>query len=96
MRCRLVPEKCVEVGDHVIVVAEVQSCGGYKGGKGMGLVYAERGYRKLEAEIDMVQERITADEQNKGFRRPSLHLSVSKDGSQTTSSDSFRKHVTKY
>ena len=88
MRCRLVPEKCVEVGDHVIVVAGVQACGGYERGKGMGLVYAEGGYWKVEAEVDMVQERVTADDRDKGFRRPSLHLSTTKDGSQTTSSDS--------
>ena len=28
MRCRLLGEKCVEVGDHVVVVAKVLECGG--------------------------------------------------------------------
>ena len=93
MKCRLVPEKCVEVGDHVIVVAKVLGCGGYQGGEGTGLVYAEGGYRKVEAKgIDMKMERemerMAADNQALGFRRPSLHLSDSKDGSQTASSNS--------
>lgn len=53
MRCRVVGDKCVEVGDHVVVVAEVVECGGYEGGEGMGLVYADGGYRKVGAVEDV-------------------------------------------
>ena len=92
MRCRLVSKKCVEVGDHVIVVGEVLSCGGYSGGEGIGLVFAEGGYREVRADIDLEKERIAAYEREKGFRRPPLHLSGSKDRSQTASSDSCGEH----
>ena len=53
MRCRLLGEKCVEVGDHMIVVAKVLECGGYEGGEGVGLVYAEGGYRKVGQVADV-------------------------------------------
>ena len=53
MRCRLSAEKCVEVGDHMIVVAKVLECGGYEGGEGVGLVYAEGGYRKVGQAVDV-------------------------------------------
>ena len=53
MRCRLLREKCVEVGDHMIVVAKVLECGGYEGGEGIGLVYAEGGYRKVGQVADV-------------------------------------------
>ena len=53
MRCRLQGDKCVEVGDHMIVVAEVLECGGYEDGEGMGLVYAEGGYRKVGEVVDL-------------------------------------------
>ena len=81
MHCRLVQEKCVEVGDHVIVVGEVLACGGYLGGEGTGLVYAEGGYRKVEAAV------IDMEETKQGFRRLSSYLSDSEDKSQTASSD---------
>ena len=47
MRCRLSGGKCVEVGDHMVVVGKVLECGGYEGGEGTGLVYAEGEYRKV-------------------------------------------------
>ena len=53
MRCRLLKEKCVEVGDHMIVVAKVLECGGYEGGEGIGLVYAEGGYRTVGEVADV-------------------------------------------
>ena len=83
MHCRLVQEKCVEVGDHVIVVGEVLACGGYWRGEGTGLVYAEGAYRKVEPAVDGMEQHI-----KQGFRRPSSHLLFgSKDISQTASSD---------
>ena len=86
MLCRLVPEKCVEVGDHVVVVAKVLSCGGYAHGDGIGLVYAEGGYWNVGVEIDMELVRTRANDQQNGFRRPFSHLY--KDRTQTASSDS--------
>ena len=53
MRCRLSGEKCVEVGDHMLVVGKVLDCGGYEGGEGIGLVYAEGGYRKVGEVVDV-------------------------------------------
>ena len=53
MRCRLLAGKCVAVGDHVVVVAEVVEAGGYEGGGGMGLVYADGEYRKVGAVVDL-------------------------------------------
>lgn len=53
MRCRLSREKCVEVGDHMLVVGKVLECGGYEGGEGIGLVYAEGGYRKVGEVVDV-------------------------------------------
>ena len=89
MQCRLVQDKCVEVGDHVIVVAKVLGCGGYHAGHGTGLVYVKGGYRRVRAEkIDIEKERIemeriVAEEQEQGFRRPALSLSGIKEGSGT-------------
>ena len=57
MRCRLQGDKCVEVGDHIIVVAKVLECGGYEDGEGTGLVYAEGGYRKVGAVVDVREEK---------------------------------------
>ena len=57
MRCRLLRDQCVEVGDHVIVVAKVVASGGYESGEGIGLVYAEGGYRKVGEVVDMEQEK---------------------------------------
>lgn len=59
MRCRLSGEKCVEVGDHMLVVGKVLECGGYEGGEGIGLVYAEGGYRKVGEVVDV--EDVNAD-----------------------------------
>lgn len=53
MRCRLSRDKCVEVGDHMLVVAKVLECGGYEGGEGIGLVYAEGSYRKVGEVVDV-------------------------------------------
>ena len=53
MRCRLQGDKCVALGDHMIVVGKVLECGGYEGGEGMGLIYAEGGYRKVGTAINM-------------------------------------------
>ena len=53
MRCRLSKDKCVEVGDHMMVVGKVLECGGYEGGEGMGLVYAQGGYRKVGEAVDV-------------------------------------------
>ncbi|KAF6240497.1 hypothetical protein HO173_001165 [Letharia columbiana] len=57
MRCRLLGEKCVEVGDHVVVVAKVVESGGYEGGEGIGLVYAEGGYRKVGDVVGVDEEK---------------------------------------
>ena len=57
MRCRLLGDKCVEVGDHVVVVAKVVESGGYEGGEGIGLVYAEGGYRKVGEAVDKTAEK---------------------------------------
>lgn len=56
MRCRLLKDKCSEVGDHMVIVAKVVECGGYKSGDGIGLVYAEGGYRKVGEVVDMKEE----------------------------------------
>ena len=57
MRCRILPDKCVQVGDHVIVVAKVMESGGYEGGEGIGLVYAEGDYRKVGEVVDTEKEK---------------------------------------
>lgn len=57
MRCRLSKDKSLEVGDHMIVVAKVLESGGYAGGEGIGLVYAEGGYRKVGEVVDMKEEK---------------------------------------
>lgn len=57
MRCRLLEEKCVEVGDHVVVVGKVVECGGYEGGEGIGLVYAEGAYREVGEVVDVGEEK---------------------------------------
>lgn len=56
MRCRLSGDKCVEVGDHMVVVAKVVESGGYEGGEGIGLVYAEGAYRKVGEVVDIGEE----------------------------------------
>lgn len=56
MRCRLLGDKCVEVGDHMVVVAKVVECGGYKGGEGIGMVYADGVYRKVGEVVDVKEE----------------------------------------
>lgn len=43
----------MEVGDHMLVVAKVLECGGYEGGEGIGLVYAEGSYRKVGEVVDV-------------------------------------------
>ena len=60
MRCRLLEDKCVMVGDHLLVVARVVESGGYEGGEGVGLVYAEGGYREVGRLIDMGEEKGTS------------------------------------
>lgn len=57
MRCRILPDKCVQVADHVIVVAKVVESGGYEGGEGIGLVYAEGDYRKVGEVVDTEKEK---------------------------------------
>lgn len=57
MRCRLSKDKSLEVGDHMVVVAKVVESGGYAGGEGIGLVYAEGGYRKVGEVVDMKEEK---------------------------------------
>ena len=57
MRCRFLEDKCVEVGDHVVVVGKVVECGGYEGGEGIGLVYAEGAYRKVGEVVDVEEEK---------------------------------------
>ena len=94
MRCRLARDKCVEVGDHVIVVAKVVACGGYSHGEGIGLVYAEGGYRKVEAEeIDLSEKRAAVDKQEQGSRRPSSDLSGSKEKKQAKEVDMREKRA---
>ena len=61
MRCRLLEDKCVQVGDHVVVVAKVVESGGYEGGEGIGLVYAEGNYRKVGEVIDVQEEKATIE-----------------------------------
>lgn len=56
MRCRVLEEKCVEVGDHAVVVGKVVECGGYEGGEGIGLVYAEGAYRRVGEVVDVEEE----------------------------------------
>ena len=70
MRCSLVPKKCVEVGDHIIVVGKVLQCGGYEDEGGTGLVYAEGEYRKVGEQVDMDKERQEEFEKRAGFRTP--------------------------
>ena len=81
MHCRLVQEKCVHVGDHVIVVGEALACGGYSRGEGIGLVYAEGLYRRVEAAVT------GKGELKQGYRTLPSHLSGSEDKSKTASSD---------
>ena len=57
MRCRLSGDRCVEVGDHMVVVAKVLECGGYEGGEGTGLVYAQGGYREVGDAVDLKEEK---------------------------------------
>lgn len=57
MRCRLLEDKCVEVGDHMVVVGKVVESGGYEGGEGIGLVYAEGAYRKVGEVVDVGEEK---------------------------------------
>lgn len=45
MRCQLVEGKCVEIGDHVVVVGEVLEAKGFKSEGSVGLVYAQGSYR---------------------------------------------------
>lgn len=56
MRCRVLEEKCVEVGDHMVVVGKVVESGGYAGGEGIGLVYADGAYRKVGEVVDVGEE----------------------------------------
>lgn len=57
MRCRLSRDKCTVVGDHMVVVAKVLEAGGYKGGEGIGLVYAEGEYRKVGEVVNVDEEK---------------------------------------
>lgn len=80
MRCRLVRDKCVEVGDHVIVVAKALACGAYSGGKRIGLVYMEGEYQNVRVgALNMEKARMAKRErqrqQRSGHRRPSISLS---------------------
>lgn len=48
MSCRLLQDKCVQIGDHVLVVGEVLDADAYPDGEGkMGLVYAHGSYRRV-------------------------------------------------
>ncbi|MBE3050450.1 flavin reductase, partial [Candidatus Bathyarchaeota archaeon] len=40
-------EEMLEVKDHVIVVGEVEGIEAGGGGEGLGLAYADRGYRRV-------------------------------------------------
>ncbi|MCJ1455247.1 hypothetical protein MMC28_005601 [Mycoblastus sanguinarius] len=53
MRCRWTEDKCVKVGDHVIVVAEVVQAMEYRHGGVTGLVYAHGTYREVGEEVDI-------------------------------------------
>lgn len=59
MRCTWVPEKSMEVGDHMIVVGEVMETGKYgEGGEGRVVVYLNGGYRSLDSCLNsLVQDR---------------------------------------
>ena len=57
MRCRLSKDKSLLVGDHMIVVAKILETGGYEGGEGIGLIYAEGGYRKVGEMVAMKEEK---------------------------------------
>lgn len=49
--------KCVEVEDHVIIVAEVLDAAAYHDGdREMGLVYAEGNYRRVGTIVDVDTE----------------------------------------
>lgn len=69
IRAKLMPEKCVEVGDHIIVVARITGCHvvGENGAKAApsemdkefwenieGLAYAKQGYKTLGQELNQV------------------------------------------
>ncbi len=57
MSCALVKKKCVEIGDHVIIVGEVMEAAAYQDGEGrMGLVYAEGRYRRIGTIVDVNAE----------------------------------------
>lgn len=57
MVCRLVKERCVEVGDHVVVVGEVMSANTYGDEKGRtGLIYAKGKYRKIGKVLEIASE----------------------------------------
>lgn len=47
MQCRLVQEKCAQLGDHVVVVGEVLRAGEYEGNKGPGVIYVNGEYREV-------------------------------------------------
>jgi len=57
MSCALIKNKCVEVEDHVIIVAEVLDAAAYHDGdREMGLVYAEGNYRRVGTIVDVDTE----------------------------------------
>ena len=47
MECRISRGKCVDVGDHVVVVAEVLKAGEYEGIGEAGLIYVDGRYRRV-------------------------------------------------
>jgi len=47
LQCQLVNEKCIDVGDHVIVVGKVVEGGEYSGAEDEGLIYWKGEYRTI-------------------------------------------------
>jgi flavin reductase (DIM6/NTAB) family NADH-FMN oxidoreductase RutF len=64
LEAELLPEKCVEVGDHVVVLAEVTGVDyeTEREGSANGLAYAKRAYRTCGSEVD--PENVTARTQD--------------------------------
>lgn len=52
MQCQLIGEKCMHVGDHVVVVAVVLKAGGYEQANGLGLIYVDGKYREVGKIVD--------------------------------------------
>ena len=62
MRCRLVSDKCMEVGDHMMILGFVYEAGNYRTGGNTGLVYSHGQYHTVGGVVHIDEEGRTLDE----------------------------------